>query len=133
MLTVIFDEDCGVCSATVQWLRRSDRWVKLRFVGNLGALPPAVSPEETKETVVVLEDGGQKLVRARAVSRLLCELGAGWRLLGRLLRLPGISWMVDLGYRAFAARRHHISVALGFTACGLRRPRDQSRAASLTP
>lgn len=121
MLTVIYDEDCGVCGASVEWLRARDRRGALRFAGNLGALPEGVSPEETQETVVVLEEGGRKLVRARAASRLLREAGPGWWLLGQLMRAPGISWIADVAYRAFAARRHRISAALGMKACGLRR------------
>lgn len=121
MLTVIYDEDCGVCGASVEWLRARDRRGALRFAGNLGALPDGVSPEETQETVVVLEEGGAKLVRARAASRLLREVGRGWWLVGQLLRVPGIAWIADVGYRAFAARRHRISAALGMKACGLRR------------
>jgi predicted DCC family thiol-disulfide oxidoreductase YuxK len=114
-LLVVYDADCGVCQASVEWLRRRDRNSRFRFVGNDGELPARVSREETEHTVVVLE-GARKLVRAAAVARMLAEL-RGWNLLGKLLQLPAISWVADRGYDTFARNRHRISTALGMTSC----------------
>jgi len=122
-LLVVYDADCGVCQASVEWLRKRDRRGRLRFVGNDGELPAGISREETEHTVVVIE-GARKLTRGAAMSRLLREL-LGWALLGHALRLPGIAWIADRGYDRFARNRHRISAALGLASC--RAPRDPPR------
>jgi len=119
-LLVVYDADCGVCQSSVDWLRKRDRRGRFRFSGNDGELPPGVSRDETEHTVVVI-DGGRKLTRGAATSRLLREL-RGWALLGRALRLPGVAWIADRGYDRFARNRHRISTALGLTSCPA--PRD---------
>ncbi|MBS2025665.1 MAG: DUF393 domain-containing protein [Deltaproteobacteria bacterium] len=124
-ITVVYDEDCGVCGATVEWIRRRDARGTFRFVGNQSGLPEGVTAGETQETVVVLT-AREHLVRARAVSRILRELGFGWRVLGWLMRVPGVSWLADFGYRQFAKRRHLVSARLGLAVCKVR-PAASSR------
>jgi predicted DCC family thiol-disulfide oxidoreductase YuxK len=123
-LVVVFDADCGVCQASVEWLRKRDPRGRLRFVGNDGDLPPGVAREETEHTMVVLE-GGRKFTRGAGVSRILREL-RGWAAAGHLLRLPGIAWLADRGYDRFARNRHRVSAALGMTACAVP-PRETRR------
>ncbi len=118
-LLVIYDGDCGVCSATIQWLRERDRHGSLEFQSNEAPLPEGVSREETEQTVVVLDRTQHlHLTRGAAASRVLREL-PHWALLGRLMNLPGLSWVVDRFYVRFARNRHRISRALGMNACSL--------------
>lgn len=115
-LLVVYDADCGVCQASVAWVQKRDRRKAIGFLGNDAAeLPEGVAREETEHTIVVL-DGGRKLVRAAGVSRILREL-RGWSALGAVLRAPGVRQLADLGYDAFARRRHRVSAALGMRAC----------------
>ena len=117
-LVVVYDADCGVCQASVAWVRRRDRRGAVAFVGNDAAeLPAGVSRDETEHTIVVL-DGGRKFVRAEGVSRILRELG-GWSALGAVLGAPGLRQLANLGYDAFAKRRHRVSAALGLRACAV--------------
>ena len=118
-LTVVYDADCGVCQASVGWVRRRDRAGTFNFVGNdVERLPEGVSREETGHTLVVL-DGARKLIRAEGVARILREL-RGWKLLSALLRAPGLLQLANLGYDAFAKRRHRVSAALGLRSCQTR-------------
>ncbi len=115
-LLVVYDADCGVCQASVAWVRSRDQRSAIEFLGNDATdLPAGVSREETEHTIVVL-DCAQKLVRAEGVARILRELG-GWSALGALLRVPGVRQLANLGYDAFARRRHRVSAALGLRAC----------------
>lgn len=117
-IVVVYDADCGVCQASVAWIKTRDRMSAFEFVGNdVAQLPAAVSREETEHTMVVL-DGGRKLTRADGVARILREL-RGWSTAGAVLRLPGIRALGNLGYDAFAKRRHRISAALGLRACAV--------------
>lgn len=121
-LVIVFDADCGVCQASVAWLRKRDRKQRFEFIGNdVPELPSGVSREETGHTVVVLEPGlgaVRKYTRGAAVSRLLREL-RGWSIAGHALRLPGIKQLANLGYDRFAKNRHRVSAALGLTACAV--------------
>ena len=114
-LLVVYDADCGVCQASIDWLKRRDRQGRFRFEGNDGELPAGVSREETQHTIVVME-GTRKWTRGAAVARLLRELRR-WTLVARALRIPGIAWIVDRGYDSFARNRHRISTALGLRSC----------------
>ncbi len=117
MLTVVYDTDCGVCQASIAWLRKRDRRGVLRYLGNdAEPLPAGVTLEETNHTVVVLEEDGRKYVRAEAVVRLLREL-RGYKALAALLSAPGMKALANFGYDQFAKRRHRISAALGLRAC----------------
>src|SRR5256714_10613976 len=87
-MIVVYDADCGVCQASVAWVRKRDRRGRIEFMGNdAERLPAGVSREETEHTIVVL-DGGEKLVRAEGMARILAAL-RGWGLAGALLRAPG--------------------------------------------
>jgi predicted DCC family thiol-disulfide oxidoreductase YuxK len=120
-LTVVYDQDCGVCGATANWLVRRDPSIKL--VGN-GAetLPEGVAREETGETVFVVDEAtGAQGKRAEAIAKLLRGLpgwrSVGYRLLGVLMSLPVVRWFARIGYDNFARRRHRVSAALGMGVC----------------
>ena len=119
-LTLVYDADCGVCQASVGWLRKRDRRGVFQFVGNdVAELPAGVSREETGHTMVVL-DGARKFTRGEGVARVLREL-RGWSALGAVLRAPGIRQLANFGYDRFAANRHRVSAALGMRACAVRK------------
>jgi predicted DCC family thiol-disulfide oxidoreductase YuxK len=124
-LMIVFDSDCGVCQASVAWLRARDRRGAFRFVGNDTGLPAGVSREESEHTLVVLE-GDRKFVRGEAVARLLREL-RGWSLVGALLQLPGLRQLANFGYDRFARDRHRVSAALGMRACAIKPPAGPAR------
>lgn len=128
-MKVIYDADCGVCQASVAWMRKRDRRGSFEFVGNDAPhLPAGVSREESEHTLVVLEEGGRKFVRAEGVARILREL-RGWSLLGAALRVPGLRQLANLAYDAFARRRHRVSAALGMRACAIA-PSTERKAAT---
>ena len=128
-LTVVYDQDCGVCSATASWLVARDPSIKL--VGN-GAetLPAGVAREETGETVFVVDEAtGAQWKRAEAIAKLLRGLpgwrSLGYRILGVVLSLPVVRWFARIGYDNFARRRHRVSAALGMGVCKVpARPRQ---------
>jgi predicted DCC family thiol-disulfide oxidoreductase YuxK len=120
-IQIVYDADCGVCQASVAWVRRRDRRGVFQFIGNdAPELPAGVSLEETEHTMVVL-DGARKLTRGEGVARVLREL-RGWSAAGVLLRAPGIRALANWGYDRFARNRHRISAALGMRACAIPRP-----------
>jgi len=122
-LTIVFDQDCGVCQASVAWLKRRDINRAFLFVGNRApALPQGVPADETGETIFVVDEAsGTIRTRADGIAWLLRTLpgwrSIGWRMLGALIPIPGIRQLANLGYRIFAKHRHRVSAALGLSAC----------------
>jgi predicted DCC family thiol-disulfide oxidoreductase YuxK len=117
-MLVVYDADCGVCQASVAWIRKRDRRRVFQFVGNdVAELPSGISREETEHTLIVL-DGARKRVRADGVARILREL-PGWSPTSALLRAPGIRTVANWAYDRFAQNRHRISAALGLRSCTL--------------
>ena len=120
-LTVVYDQDCGVCGATAHWLVTRDPSIKL--VGNgAESLPAGVAREETGETVFVVDEStGVQWKRAEAIAKLLRGLpgwhAVGYRILGVLMSLPVVRWFARIGYDTFARRRHRVSAALGMGVC----------------
>ena len=121
-VTVWFDDDCGVCSASVRWLmNRTDSSVIFRPNRELDddALRSA-----SADALVVTADG-QSWTAIEAVATILDR--SGW--LGRVgafgLRLPGIHGLAGLVYRWVAANRARLSARLGLAA-GCQLPRSTS-------
>lgn len=139
--TVIYDADCGVCFFLCQLLKRFDTRSHLVFQPNdareklLGwddkkqkvverEMPAAVTEELVADTVVAVRSDGSIATRAEAASEIL-EAVPGFALLGKLMKLPGISGIANGAYDFVAKRRTNISVELGLAACGVEPPAAQ--------
>lgn len=120
-LVVWFDDDCGVCSASVRFLSgRTDDSVVYRpnrelDVADLGA--------EAADAIVVTDRVG-RWSAVDAVAAVLDRSGRTGRIAGRLLRLPGIHGAAGIVYRSVAANRARISARLGLAAGCEISPRD---------
>jgi predicted DCC family thiol-disulfide oxidoreductase YuxK len=127
-LSVYFDEDCGICQATVRALRPLDRGRRLTFLGYDDDLPlppgldrEALEARRAVEIVVHVRSTGAVLGGARGMLQILAALPL-LRFVVWLGRLPGLSHLLEAGYRAVARNRRRISAALGLNACRVRLP-----------
>lgn len=115
---LLFDDDCGFCRRTVDWLRRHGA---LRGTGaaawqtlDRATLPV---PPERLDREVILVDGAA--VRGGAAA-LAGAMGGGrlpWRLVGGVLRAPGVRVLAGYVYRRVAANRYRMPG--GTAACQL--------------
>ena len=103
---LLFDGECGLCQALVQFLLRRARARRLWFAPLQGATAQAYLrerglPTEDFETAVYVpawrERPREFLVRNDAVLAVLAELGGAWRAV-RVLRVLPRSWR-DAAYR----------------------------------
>lgn len=105
-LIVWFDDDCGVCSASVRFLdRHADDTV--RFRPSRGLTDPALIARSQSALLVVGPDGIDE--GRAAVARVLGRCGRLGRGASRVLGLPGVDRVGDLVYRWVAANRSRIS------------------------
>lgn len=103
---VLWDGDCGFCARSVEWARRRDAEKSLTFVPYQEAPSPPMTPElerACREAVHVITPDGRILRAGRASLYVLERMG--WRRCAKLLRLPPLLWLVELGYRLVAAHR----------------------------
>lgn len=121
-LTVWYDDDCGVCSASVRFLAgRSDDSVAYRPNRELDA--PDLLGEDAD--AVVVTGAGSQWTAVDAVAIVLARSGWSGRVGATLLRVPGIHGLAGVAYRAVARNRARISARLGLAA-GCEWPRTDS-------
>ncbi|MDI1443196.1 DCC1-like thiol-disulfide oxidoreductase family protein [Polyangium sp. 6x1] len=139
--SVVYDEDCGVCLWLARLAKRLDAHQHLVFQGNgdleglrrgkadgtieTVELPADITAELVQNTIVVVDPKGTVVTRCRGIAEIVRALPFGAPL-AFVMRLPGISNLLDLFYDAFAKRRADISVLLGMDACGVPAPNDES-------
>ena len=94
---LLFDGECAMCDATVQWVLDHDRDGVFSFAplqGETAAALRARHPEITKEleslVLVETEAGSSRVyLRSEAVFRIFAQLAGPWRWLAWLRWLPG--------------------------------------------
>ena len=109
-LDVLYDGDCGLCSATVTWLRRLDRTGRLRFVDfnaewdRLSARYPQLDPAACASAMHVIDGRGRITAGFdgfRTIARALVLL---WPVVP-VLYLPGVPPVGRRVYAYVAAHR----------------------------
>ena len=84
---LLFDRDCGICSALSRWIHRADlrRRIRLRTLQSSRDLLPGLSDDAILSAFHVISPGGRVATGGDAVPALIeaLPMGAG---LGRILR-----------------------------------------------
>lgn len=104
---VFFDGQCPLCVREINMLRRLDRAGRIRFTD---ITDPAFDPASTGRTFEQLMDriharlaDGTIIEGVEVFRRLYTAVGFGP--IVAITRLPGLSWLLDQGYRLFAKNR----------------------------
>jgi len=106
---VFFDDMCGMCSCTIDFLLRRNANSTLLFAPLQGSTAQAVIPADVRhklDTMVYARDG-ELFRRSTAIVRILRDLGGLWNFLSWLL------WLIpaplrDVGYRTVSALRYRL-------------------------
>lgn len=121
-LVVLYDRDCGLCTAIVARLRRWDRDDQLELLPLQAAsadkrdLVRTVAANHPLHDELHVLDPATGLVRSggRAVLEIAARLPGG-RLPAALAGLPPATWVIGVGYGLVARNRRAISRALRLT------------------
>jgi predicted DCC family thiol-disulfide oxidoreductase YuxK len=107
-LVLLFDGTCGPCTRAAQWVRRHDSAGRILVLPNQapGVLAAhGLTRAEADRSAWAIEPGGRRLEGAAALSRVLVELGGGWRVLALPYRLRLLGAAEEAAYRWVAANR----------------------------
>ncbi len=118
---VVWDGECGMCSASAAWVRRKDRSRIFQIVSFQNCPNPPLTPEilaDCPRALYVLGPEG-KYWRGADGFLIIMSL-VGWGAFARLLMLPPFIWPIRLGYSLVARNRSWISKTFyGGRSCGL--------------
>jgi predicted DCC family thiol-disulfide oxidoreductase YuxK len=105
---LLYDGDCAFCTTCAGVLERIGADVEI-VAWQLTDLDELGTTEErASEAVQWVEVDGTVRSGHEAIAAALSTAGGIWRIIGRMLLLPGISWMAAGVYRLVADNRHRL-------------------------
>jgi predicted DCC family thiol-disulfide oxidoreductase YuxK len=106
--TLVFDGDCGFCTTSASLARRlsPDLLVVAWQQTDLDAL--GLDAHQAAARVQLVTADGSVWSGAAAVAGVLVSAGGPWALLGRVLLLPGVRVLAEVGYRLVARFRYRL-------------------------
>ncbi len=121
---LVFDGDCAFCTS-------SAHWIEARLPDAIDVVPwqwtdlESLHLSEADVTTVAywVDPDGTRHRGARSIARaLMASTGPGWRVVGRIMLVPPVSWLAAGVYSVVAENRHRM---LGGTpACTMPEPSD---------
>ena len=113
--TVYFDGSCPLCRAEIGYYQRKDQYSALCFVdiSETGGIPPeGITQERAMKRFHVRASDGRVLSGAAAFVEVWTRLPR-WCWAARLAGLPGVTPLLEVGYRLFLPIRPYLSKAFG--------------------
>ena len=106
-LILVYDGECEFCTRLARWVERHDRGgrVVVRPNQEPGLIESLGMTREEVGRAAWAVDGERRFEGAAGISRVLRELGGGWRVLGFLYLVPPVAWLENLYYQRVARRR----------------------------
>jgi predicted DCC family thiol-disulfide oxidoreductase YuxK len=107
---LLWDGACGFCRRAVEWVARRDLAGRFEIVPYQVAASPPMTPElrdACRRAVHVVTTDGRVLRAGRASLFVLGQ--TGYPRLARLLSVPPLVWIVELGYVLVARNRSLVS------------------------
>jgi predicted DCC family thiol-disulfide oxidoreductase YuxK len=116
---LVYDGDCGFCTTCVRLLERigPDAEIVAWQLTDLAAL--GMTEEQAADAVQWVRIDGTVRSGHEAIAAVLSTAGRFWRIVGRALLLPGISWIAARAYRLVADNRYRLPG--GTPACAVTR------------
>jgi len=103
---LLWDGDCGFCRRSVLWAERHDTGHAFQAVPYQQAPSPPMTPElraACSRAVHLLTPEGRVLRAGKACLWVLARIG--YPVLARVLAVPPLVWVVELGYWLVARNR----------------------------
>lgn len=109
-MTLLYDADCGFCTASANWLGRRGLRAAIEPLQRADLQTLGVDAERARREIPFVDaaDPARVSYGHLAVARALATGGPVWRLVGRLLQHPWLSWAARAGYALVARNRHRL-------------------------
>jgi predicted DCC family thiol-disulfide oxidoreductase YuxK len=122
---LVFDGDCAFCTTSARWIaHRMPQTVAVQPWQALDLRGLGLTTRDVQTAAYWVEGDGSTHRGHRAVAHSLIAAGGAWRIVGRALLLPPISWLAAVGYELVARNRSHLPGATD--ACKLPAPSDRT-------
>lgn len=106
---MIFDGDCGFCTASVDVIRR---WIRpeadIEPWQRTDIAAYGLTDEDCMTAVQFVSADGEVTAGSRAVMAMLRTAPFPWPVVGAIGDLPGVAWVADRTYRWIAANRYRL-------------------------
>jgi predicted DCC family thiol-disulfide oxidoreductase YuxK len=105
---LVYDGDCAFCTSCARVLERigPDAEIVAWQLTDLAEL--GITEEQAVDAVQWVRIDGTVRSGHEAIAGVLSSAGRTWKLIGRMVLLPGISWMAARVYRLVADNRHRL-------------------------
>lgn len=105
---LVYDGDCAFCTKCAQVVERigPDAEIVAWQLTDLAEL--GITRVQAAGALQWVEVDGTVRSGHEAIASMLSTAGRTWRIIGRAILLPGISWMAAKVYRLIAENRHRL-------------------------
>ena len=110
-MTLLYDADCGFCTASAGWLGRRKLRTAISPLHRADLAALGVDADRARREIPFVEAGesGTRVSYGHiAIGRALSAGGPGWQLAGWLLLHPPVSWLARPAYALVARNRHRL-------------------------
>lgn len=108
-VAALFDGECGVCTQSAAWFGRRDTAGRIQRLDlrdpDAAARFPTLDPVAVRALMHVVHPDGRVTIGLDAVRAVLVELPGAWPFVARVLGIPGVHFVAEFFYRAFARNR----------------------------
>lgn len=117
---LIYDGDCGFCTATARWIERRLSSGYLVIPSQRAELHSlGLTDGDVDRSAWWIDSDGVRSDEHHCIARALKAMSGPWPVLGRLLTLAPLSPLARCAYRQIARNRHHIRRPGGPKTCRL--------------
>jgi predicted DCC family thiol-disulfide oxidoreductase YuxK len=105
---LVYDGDCGFCTRCARFLERigADAEIVAWQLTDLAEL--GLTEGQAADAVQWIQTDGTVRSGHEAIAAVLNTAGRAWRVIGRMILLPGISWIAAKVYRLVARNRYRL-------------------------
>jgi predicted DCC family thiol-disulfide oxidoreductase YuxK len=113
---LLYDGDCAFCTSCARVLERIGPDAEILAWQHADLVELGVTEQQAIAAVQWIHIDGTVRSGHEAIAATLATAGRTWKITGRVILLPGISWMAAKIYRLVAHNRHRLPG--GTPACG---------------
>lgn len=107
--TLVYDGDCTFCTSCARQLQRIAPAIEIVPWQHTDLEALGIAPVRAQEAVQWVGADGVVQSGHEAIAAALITAGPLWRIAGRAMLLPGVSWLAALAYRLVADNRSRLS------------------------